>query len=127
MHTRKNVVFVALAVTAVLLCSSCASTPVPMLRSTVPIGEKIKYESLGPSWGFAWTFSIFGLWMWDRPNIDEAFDQAIKLHGGDAMINVTCRERTYWLILTSITTVSVEGEVIKFKRMEKNDAAKKKK
>lgn len=127
MHTRKNVVFVALAVTAVLLCSSCASTPVPMLRSTVPIGEKQKFVNLGSSHGSATTWSFLGLWMKGRPDVDKAFRKAIEKKGGDAMIDVRCRETTLWFILASFTRVTVHGQVVKFQPTEKNDAAKKKK
>jgi hypothetical protein len=124
MHNRKQYT-AAIALIGALLFTSCASTPVPKLQSTVPIGENTKYENLGWSSGSSSTWSLFGLWMWGRPDVDLAFDEAIQKRKGHAMIDVTCRERTLWFILFSITTVRVQGEVIKFMPTEKKDARKK--
>ncbi|MCU0846073.1 MAG: hypothetical protein MUC76_14245 [Spirochaetes bacterium] len=124
MHNKKHST-AAIALIGALLFSSCVSTPVPMLKSTVPVGETTKYENLGLSSGSSSTWSFLGLWMRGRPDVDSAFDEAIRKKRGDAMVEVTCRERTLWFVLFSVTTVSVRGEVIKFIPTEKKDARKK--
>ncbi|HSV97737.1 MAG TPA: hypothetical protein VLM75_12515 [Spirochaetota bacterium] len=123
MHNKKHGT-AAIALIGALLFTSCASTPVSKLESTVPIGENTKYENLGWSGGSSSTWSFLGLWMRGRPDVDRAFAEAIRKKNGDAMVGVTCRERTLWFILFSITTVSVQGEVIKFIPTEKKDARK---
>lgn len=124
MHTPKYNT-AAIALIGALLFTSCSSTPVPKLQSTVPIAEDTKYENLGRSSGSSSTWSFLGLWMHGRPDVDRAFAEAIGKKKGDAMIDVTCRERTLWFILFSVTTVSVQGEVVKFIPMEKTNARKK--
>ena len=124
MHSKKYST-AAIALIGTLLFTACASTPVPKLQSTVPIAEGTKYENLGRSSGSSSTWSFLGLWMRGRPDVDRAFAEAIDKKKGDAMIDVTCRERTLWFILFSVTTVKVQGEVVKFIPMEKKDARKK--
>lgn len=124
MHNRKQYT-AAVALISALLFTACTSTPVPRLESTVPIGETTKYENLGWSSGSSSTWSFLGLWMRGRPDVDKAFAEAIGKKKGDAMIDVTCRERTYWFVLFSVTTVRVQGEVVKFIPVEKPNVRKK--
>jgi len=125
MVTKRNGWRAVIMLSAVLLFSSCATTPVPLLKSTVPIEEKKAFENLGPSSGSDTAWAFLGLWMRGKPDVDDAFKEAMAKKKGEAMINVTCRERTVWFVLFSLTTVSVRGEVIKFNQTEKKNAGKK--
>ena len=125
MVSKKNGTVTAVLIAALFLLTACASTPVPLLKSTVPIEEKKAFENLGPSSGSDTAWAFLGLWMWGKPDVDDAFKEAMAKKKGGAMINVTCWERTVWFVLFSLTTVTVRGEVIKFNPTEKSNAAKK--
>jgi len=62
------------------------------------------------------TWSILGLWMIGRPDIQSAIDKALQKNEADALINIKCYEDDYYLILFGLTRVSVEGEAVKFEK-----------
>ena len=109
----KNI-YTALVITALsaLLLSSCV-TPMGMTASTTPVGGK-KVEVLGKGEGSDSTWSVLGLWQVGRTDVDQAIREAVATHKGDALINVTWQERTYWCVLFSITTLEVKGDVVRF-------------
>jgi hypothetical protein len=112
---RKNNASV-LCVIMILLLSSCITTPVSVTSSTTPVHDKKVAANYGPVQGSHRAWSVFGLWMIGRPDIDEAIQDALQQKGGDALINVTCYEKTAWFLFVSMHTVVVEGEAVSFNK-----------
>ena len=92
---------------------SCSTTPVCIAPSTTHIPRGATIENLGHVTGSSSTWSLFGLWMWGRPDLSEAIDLARESKNGDAIINVTCYETEKYYLFMSITTVWVEGYAVK--------------
>ena len=70
-----------------------------------------------------WAFSVFGLWMIGRPDIQTAIDKALAKKNADALINIKCYETYKYFLFGSITTVTVEGDAIKLYKYEDNDTS----
>lgn len=98
----------------VVLLSACITTPVSVTSSTTPVHDKKVTVNYGPVQGSHRAWSVFGLWMIGRPDIDKAIQNALQKKGGDALINVTCYEKTAWFLFVSMHTVVVEGEAVSF-------------
>ena len=116
---RNYKIFILLILAAALM-SACVS-PMGMTSSTTPLEGKT-YETLGKGSGSSSAFSVLGLWQVNRTDIDEAIREASRQKGGDALINVTWQERTFWFILIGWHRLEVKGEVIRF--IEKEEAKK---
>jgi hypothetical protein len=91
---------------------SCMTAPITVTSSTTPIHDKIISANHGRVQGSHRAWSVFGLWMVGRPDIDAAIKDALSKNGGDALINVTCYENTAWFFFVSSHTVVVEGEAV---------------
>jgi hypothetical protein len=100
----------------VLLLTACITTPVSVTSSTTPVHDKKVAVNYGPVQGSHRAWSVFGLWMIGRPDIEKAIQNAIQQKGGDALINVTCYEKTAWFFVVSMHTVVVEGEAVSFNK-----------
>lgn len=124
---------------------ACLTSPVTLTSSTTPVHDKKIIMNYGPVQGSHRVWSVFGLWMVGRPDIDKAIQDALKIKGGDALINVSCYQKTSWFFFVSMHKVVVEGEAVSFDKgatdrekgkqvkkspkiglTEKNDAEKKK-
>jgi hypothetical protein len=101
----------------VVLQSACITTPVAITSSTTPVHDKKIIMNYGPVQGSHRVFSAFGLWMVGRPDIDLAIEDALKKKGGDALINVTCYEKTSWFFFVSMHKVVVEGDAVSFEKI----------
>lgn len=108
-------------VLALLLNASCITTPIGVTASTTPVHDKKTVMNYGPVRGTDRVWSVFGLWMIGRPDIDRAIQDALKQKGGDALINVTCYEKTSWFFFVSSHTVIVEGEAVSFDKAGRED------
>jgi hypothetical protein len=104
--------WIFLLMLAVILQSACITTPLSITSSTTPLQDKKTVMNYGPVQGSHKAWSVFGLWMIGRPDIDKAIQEALKQKGGDALINVTCYEKTIWFFFASSHTVVVEGEAV---------------
>jgi hypothetical protein len=93
-----------------LAATRCITTPICVTSSTVPIPYKTTVQRLGKAQGSNTAWSVLGLWMVGRPDLEAAIDEAVRSRGGDALVNVKCYERWGFLF----TTVQVEGEAVKF-------------
>ncbi|MCL2155168.1 MAG: hypothetical protein FWH53_05840 [Leptospirales bacterium] len=102
------------ATAAVLIFGSCSTTPISYTSSITPMEGKRVVENLGKTEGKDSAYSILGIYMIGRPDLDLALRSAIEKKGGDTLINVSCYETYSWFILFSRTTVSVEGDAVKF-------------
>jgi hypothetical protein len=109
----------------VLFLSACITTPVSVTSSTTPVHDKKVTVNYGPVQGSHRAWSVFGLWMIGRPDIDKAIQNALQQKGGDALINVTCYEKTAWFLFVSMHTVVVEGEAVSFNKDNPEIDAKK--
>lgn len=111
-RTRNSVLLLCMIM--VLFLSSCITTPVSVTSSTTPVHDKKVVVNYGPVQGSHRAWSVFGLWMIGRPDIDTAIQNALRQKGGDALINVACYEKTAWFLFVSMHTVVVEGEAVSF-------------
>ncbi len=102
---------ITVCIIVLAITTSCTTYTV---KSTTPLENKTISKNLGKSDGVHRTWSLFCLWMFKRPEIDSAIKDAVMKKGGDALINVAYYEYTLPFLLFSITTISVEGEVVKF-------------
>jgi hypothetical protein len=117
MRMKHMTMLLCTTLTATLL-TSCITTPVAVTSSTTPMQDKKITMNYGPVKGMNRTWSLFGLWMIGRPDIDKAIQDALKQKGGDALINVTCYEKTAWYFFFAFHYVVVEGEAVSYDKKE---------
>lgn len=109
--TLRKALSAALLMT-ILTSSGCITTPVCVTPSTTPLVNQTIVKNLGRTEGTDYTWSFLGLWMWDRPDMEAAIEEAVHSRKGNALINVTCYEKTVWFVLFSINSVVVEGDAV---------------
>lgn len=97
-----------------LLLSACSTTPVCVTSSLTPLQGKTVAENLGACKGSDTAWSILGIYMIGRPDINFAIKEALDSKKGDTMINVRCYETYGYFLFFSRSTVTVEGDAIKF-------------
>jgi hypothetical protein len=113
MNMNIRYLFISAALASIILSqSACITSPVTVTSSTTPIHDKKITSNYGRVQGSHRAWSVFGLWMIGRPDIDIAIQDALMKNGGDALINVTCYETTAWFFFVSSHTVVVEGEAV---------------
>ncbi|OHD67464.1 MAG: hypothetical protein A2W19_03290 [Spirochaetes bacterium RBG_16_49_21] len=108
---------------AAIVQISCMTTPITVTASTTPVQDKKISADHGRVQGSHRAWAVLGLWMVGRPDIDKAIQDALKQKGGDALINVTCYERTSWFFFVSSHQVVVEGNAVSLEK-ENPDAGK---
>jgi hypothetical protein len=113
MKALKIVFALGLLAFLLFMNAACITTPVCMSPSTVPIQSKASVQGLGRVSGSDTAWSILGLWMWGRPDIDAAVREAMGAKGGDALVNISCYETWRYFLLFSTTTVRIEGEAVR--------------
>lgn len=97
--------------------ASCSTVPITA-KSSTPLNDRA-YADIGMTSGTDSTWSLFDLWMFGKPEMDEAIKDALEKKGGDALINVTAKQNKLWFFFFSIDTVTVEGKAVKFYIEEK--------
>ena len=117
----KLVMFIALVA---VVGSSCSTSPISYTSSVTPMEGKVIVENLGKTQGDDSAYSILGIYMIGRPDLDLALRSAIEKKGGDTLINVSCYETYSWFLFFSKSTVLVEGEAVKFIPDNVNDKNK---
>lgn len=122
---KKSIRFAIFASVAAIMFSSCVTYPVSMSPSSTPVHDKIIGENLGKTEGSDAVYSVLGLWMIGRPDIDSAVKSALAKKNGEALINVRVYETTVWYVLFTRTIVRVEGEAVTFRRTGEKDEKKK--
>ena len=121
---RDKIILVMFIAIAAIAFSSCSTTPISYTSSITPMEGKRVVEYLGKTQGQDSAYSILGIYMIGRPDLDLALRSAIEKKSGDTLINVSCYETYSWFILFSRTTVSVEGEAVRFVPDNANDKSK---
>ena len=96
-----------------LLLSACSTSPVCVTSSLTPLQGETVTENLGECNGSDTAFSILGIFMLGRPDINLAIQEALDSKKGDTMINVRCYETYGYFLFFSTSTVTVEGDAIK--------------
>lgn len=117
MEKRIKILFIIL-IAALITFTSCTTIPIGVTSSTTPLNNKTISSNLGRTEGTDSTWSLFGLWMFGKPDIDAAIKEAVQKKEGDALINVSCYEHTTWYILFSINKVRIVGDAVKFETIK---------
>jgi len=109
---KRTGIYVLILITGIFL-SACSTTPVCVTSSLTPLQGRAVTENLGHCTGSDSAWSILGLFMIGRPDINSAINRALKSKKGDTLINVRCYETYSYFLFFSWTTVTVEGDAIK--------------
>jgi len=120
----KFIIIASALVFTVVLCS-CRTAPVAMTSSNTPLLDRRIEANLGKTSGYHRVWSLFGIWMFGRPDVEEAVKSAIAAKKADALINVKCYQSISWFLFFSLDTVTVEGEAVML--AQSRDKEKKKK
>jgi len=110
----KHIILSVLTIVSVALLAGCSTSPVCVTSSVTPMGGKIVAENLGKCSGCDTAYSVLGLFMYGKPDLDLAIQNALEEKKGDTLINVRCYETSRYYILFGSNTVVVEGEAVKF-------------
>lgn len=121
---KKITIYTAIAAVLFLL-SGCSTSPICVTSSVTPMQGKVVAENLGKTDGTDTAFSVLGLYMVGRPDLELAIKEAVEKKKGDTLVNVSCYETFGWFVLFSTTTVKVEGEAVKFAIQETESKGKK--
>jgi len=113
-NSMKRVIFYLAAINAVLILNGCVTSPVCVTSSLTPLQGKTVTENLGECKGSDTAYSILGIYMIGRPDINLAIQEALDSKKGDTMINVRCYETYGYFLFFGTTTVTVEGDAVKF-------------
>lgn len=96
------------------LVTACAHYPGGIAPSNTPI-EGRKYMVLDKAIETDSLIYLLGIIPISDPNdTDDAINEAIRKHNGDALINVTVEGYTQWWILFTRHVTEVKGTVIRF-------------
>ena len=98
---------------ALFMCAACSTTPVSLSSTITPMDDKVITENLGRVEGTDSAFSILGLFMIGTPDIDMAINNALKVKGGDTLVNVHCYEVYRYYLFFSTNTVLIQGYAVK--------------
>ena len=93
--------------------SSCITSPVAITSSLTPIQNKPIVENMGKTSGSDRAWSVLGIWMIGRPDLDVAIEEAKKAKNADTLINVRCYETYVYYFFVSTSTVRVEGDAVR--------------
>ena len=103
-----------MAITLCIMLNGCVTSPVCVTSTLTPLQGRTVTENLGRCSGSDTAWSILGIYMIGRPDINLAIKAALDSKKGDTMINVRCYETYGYFLFFSTTTVTVEGDAIKF-------------
>lgn len=110
----KHIGITSLLIVLILIIAGCTTSPVCVTSSVTPMSGKTITQNLGKCEGKDAAYSVLGLFMLGRPDLDLAIKDALSQKGGDTLVNVRCYETLNYFLLFSINTVTVEGEAVKF-------------
>ena len=101
------------AMLIVLIAGGCAHMPAGLAPSATPI-ESSEVSILGHSTGSVAYFSLFGIFPFGRPDYDAAIANAVgQVSGGRTLINVRSWATSTYVVVGSLHTLHVEGDVVK--------------
>ena len=72
------------------------------------------YEVLGDAEGYSSSFTLFWLFPFGQPSVDDAIAEAVRSKGGDNLINVSIYKERDVYITGTVNGVRVTGKVIKY-------------
>ncbi len=111
---KQKTFFIILAIATSLVITACSTSPVCVTSTLTPLQGKTVTENLGQCSGSDSAYSILGIYMIGRPDINIAIQKALDSKKGDTLINVRCYETYVYFLFASKTIVTVEGDAIKF-------------
>jgi len=121
----KTILFFFVAV----LFVGCATIPQGTTPSSSPLisenGTAKTYEIIGNSEGSAGHFTLFGFIPFGRTDIDAAIHSALAPYQGDNLINVHYYVNSTFYLIGISTSITVQGDVIKYTDKEKVTDSKK--
>lgn len=103
--------------------AGCSTVPIASTSSATPLAGKTISENLGKVKGSDSAWSVLGLYMIGRPDIDAAMRRALESKGGDALTNVRLYKSWSYFIVVDCTSVIVEADAVRF-APDKNAPAK---
>ena len=112
--TIKRIAVIIIIIFTTLLISCI--TPAGITTATTPLYDKVIVENHGKVRDTDSVWALFGLWMFGRPDIDEAINDALSQKGGNALINVKVYNNKQFFFLFSRDQVIVEGEAVTLKK-----------
>jgi hypothetical protein len=122
-NMKTKIIIIAGCATLSLL-SACITSPICATSSVTPIQNRVITENMGAVSGEDSTYSVLGIYMISRPDIDKAIAAALKSKDADTLINVRCYETTKYFVLFSKSTIRVEGEAVKLASSEVKEPVK---
>lgn len=103
---------------ALLLLAGCATIPQGTAPASSPLvgedGKAREYQVVGRAEGSAGHFTLFGFIPFGRSDIDAAIQDAIASYQGDNLINVRYYVNSAFYLVGSSTSITVQGDVIKY-------------
>ena len=93
--------------------TSCSVMPAGVADSAFPIANPKKVEKLGESYGTSIYVSLFHLFTIGKPDYAQAIREAIERRGGTNLIGVRAYVQSINMLLFTLHTLVVEGEVVK--------------
>ena len=99
-----------------LALTSCATTPVSLSASTIPITSNDIVTAIGPASGSAWGGMLLFIPLSPGRQLEPALERALKSSGGDALVNVKVEFKTYFLFVGIIHKTEVYGTAVKVKK-----------
>jgi len=89
----------------------CVSAPGGLAASTTPVTPGA-YKVLGHATGSSNYVSVLTIFPLGHPDYDSAIQDAVKKFNGNALVNVRSYSTVTFLYIVSITSLTVEGDVI---------------
>lgn len=112
---QKNILKITQTITIIaLMACGCGHIPAGFSSSVSPISEKNETTVIKHSTGSQTYFSLFGFLPFGRPNYDKAIKDALSsAPEGKNLINARSWYSSTWLILGTVYTLHIEGDVVK--------------
>lgn len=111
---KQKVFLIIISAVTTLILTGCSTSPVCVTSAITPLQGKTVAENLGGCKGSHSAYSILGIFMIGRPDVNIAIQEALDSRKGDTMINVRCYETYGYFLFFSRSTVTVEGDAIRF-------------
>lgn len=106
----------------VCLLVGCSVTPLGLIDSSTPLqglnGQNRTYQVLGQADGSQGNFALFGIIPFGSADFQAAMADAVRKLNGDALINVRYWYRHSNYGIGTYSSIEVQGDVIRFSRME---------
>jgi len=107
----KRILILVAVVGCLVSLMGCVSAPAGLAASTTPVVPG-SYKVLGHATGSSSYFSLLSIFPFGHPDYDGAIQNAVQKFNGNALVNVRSYSTLTFLYVVSITSLTVEGDVI---------------